>query len=165
MGLVLHSVADDLSRTGPRRRSEAAIALFVRWGPAREREVLAQWNVKWQSFSLVGGGREAGETFRECCLREVEEELHLRSEVDFRIAAEPLAPGCDYRARSKSAGVETDYVFEVFPASLATLAAATLVGRDALNRWLSEGEVRQGITSNGAPIADQVVRILQLYPA
>ena len=53
------------------RFSEAALALITRVNAQGETEYLTQWNEKWQAYSLIGGHHEEGESFRECCIREI----------------------------------------------------------------------------------------------
>jgi len=36
---------------------------------------LVQWNENWNAYSLIGGHLETGESFRECCEREIMEAL------------------------------------------------------------------------------------------
>ena len=145
------------------RRAEAAFAMFTRRNSRNEREMLAQWNLPWQRYSLIGGRREVGESFRECCVREIEEELGLRSGVDFQVAAESLGPRCEYRAYSLRQSVETYYVFEVFIATIESASSLALVARDERNRWLTDHEVRLGATEDGFAIAEQTGRILRLH--
>lgn len=56
------------------RLSEAAVALIRREhdGPTLW---LAQWNQNWRTYTFVGGHRWPEETFRECLVRELGEEL------------------------------------------------------------------------------------------
>jgi 8-oxo-dGTP pyrophosphatase MutT (NUDIX family) len=48
---------------------------------------LAQWNPKWGAYHFVGGHKRPEETFRECLVREIGEELHLCEGLDYRIAS------------------------------------------------------------------------------
>lgn len=145
------------------RRAEAAFALFTLRDSYSRREVLTQWNLPWQRYSLIGGRREVGESFRDCCVREIEEELGLRREVDFQVAATSLVPRCEYRAHSQRRAEETYYVFEVFRATMESASALALVTQDKRNRWLTEHEVQFGATKDGAAVAGQAGRILRLY--
>ena len=67
------------------RLSEGGIALFQR-AVRGKRQWLAQWNENWQAFFFVGGHRQESETFRQCVIREIEEELDLAGS-DFTVAA------------------------------------------------------------------------------
>ena len=116
MGLVVGIQVSIHRETGDRtmRVSEAALALITRVNAQSETEYLTQWNETWHAYSLIGGHVEAGESFRECCVQEVEEELELRSEIDFRLASEAMGPINEYDEVSKAAGVLTNYRIQVF---------------------------------------------------
>ena len=83
----------------PLRRSEGGIALIQRT-VAGKREWLAQWNENWRAFFFIGGHRREDETFRECVVREIEEELGL-AVSEFTVALQP-AHHLEYRARLRS---------------------------------------------------------------
>jgi 8-oxo-dGTP pyrophosphatase MutT (NUDIX family) len=142
------------------RISEAGLALFHRQGPAGT-EYLTQWSDAWQSYSLIGGHVEPGESFRACCVREIAEELELTPDVDFRVAADPLRPLCEYTAMSKAAGVETRYRVELYAAELLTRAAEAKVNANAANRWLTEAEIRRHVCADGKEISIQVETVLE----
>src|SRR5262249_10543528 len=103
---------------GVMRTSTAAMAL-IRRESAGGPEWLTQWNEGWQSFHLVGGHRAEGESFRECCARELSEELGLCAGADVRLGDAPAAH-LEHVAFSRSAGVETAYTVELFDAELIT---------------------------------------------
>ncbi len=112
---------------------------------------------------MVGGHVEPGESFRACCVREMAEELNLRMETDFRVDPEAIAPVCEYRAVSGSAGVETLYRVLLFSAELITPEAEVRVNADPANRWLTEVEIRHLATSaDRKPVAAQVRTVLAL---
>jgi len=143
------------------RVSEAGLALIQRLGPGGVPEYLTQWNEKWQRFSLVGGHREPAESFRECCAREVMEELELVAGRDFRVAPEPIVPMVQYQAVSGSAGVETLYCVQLFVTELLTPEASAQVIANPLNRWVSEPEIRRHSTApDRKPISTQVETVL-----
>lgn len=145
------------------RVSEAGLALIRRTGPGGTPEYLTQWNDKWQRFSLIGGHREPGESFRACCAREVTEELELTAGTDFRVAPEPVVPVCEYRALSGSAGVETQYRVALFEVELLTPEAIAKVDADPGNRWVREPEVRRHFTfTDRRAVAAQVETVLTL---
>src|SRR5580692_8912597 len=121
------------------RTSVAALALFRRAAPGGGVEYLAQWHQRWQAFHFIGGHREAGESFRDCCVRETVEELGLVEGQHFRVAAEPRAH-LEYVAHSVGSGAETAYTMEVFDTELLGDGAA-LVAANPANRWLSDADV------------------------
>ena len=52
---------------------------------------LARWSRSWQRFHLVGGHKRPEESFRECLVREISEELGLTEHADYEMAAESTA--------------------------------------------------------------------------
>jgi 8-oxo-dGTP pyrophosphatase MutT (NUDIX family) len=141
------------------RTSVAAVALFRRAAAEGGVEYLAQWNDTWGAFNFVAGHRE-DESFHDCCVREIGEELNLVEGRDFRLAAEPVA--ClRYAAWSESAKAETDYTFALFDADLLGEAAA-VVEREPNNRWLGERDIRDGRCGDGRPVSPTMLRILSL---
>jgi 8-oxo-dGTP pyrophosphatase MutT (NUDIX family) len=144
------------------RVSEAALALFKRLGVDGIQEYLTQWNVAWQMFALVGGHIEPGESFHRCCVREVEEELHLIGDVDFAVGPRPLMPKCEYTAISGSAGVATRYYVELFPAEFLTPEAEAKVNNNPANLWLTESEIRRLFTTKNKPVSAQVDTVLKM---
>lgn len=137
------------------RISEAALALITRVNARCETEYLTQWNEKWQAYSLIGGHRDEGESFRECCMREVEEELGLKRDVDFILAEAPIGPPLQFTGFSRSAQVETKFVFELFQATL----LRPIIRFDECH-WVTCSEAKCGSTTDGREIADQVFRIM-----
>jgi hypothetical protein len=144
------------------RISQASLALIERTGPGGATEYLTQWNDRWQAYSLIGGHIESGESYRDCCIREVAEELGLAPEVDFRVAPQPLGARCQYTALSQSAGVPTEYQIEIFATELLLPAAVATVSANPHNRWSSLADIQRGSTADGRTIAQQVVRVLGL---
>jgi len=145
------------------RISQAGLAMFKRLGPGSVVEYLTQWNDNWQMFSLLGGHREPDESFRQCCVREVAEELELTPDIDFRVGIEPLQSLREYTAMSKAAGVETRYRVELFAVELLNRDAVAKVDANVANRWLTETDIRRHTTKEGQPIAAQVEIVLQLF--
>lgn len=139
------------------RRASAAFAWIERPSPEGPR-VLTQWNRKWQAFNLIGGQREAGESFRECALREIVEELGV-SATQFDVSAEPIAQ-LDFSAYSVPLGDTTAYTMALFRAALADAAAVSLVDENPQNRWLSREELAAGTTADGRQISEVAVRFL-----
>ncbi len=142
------------------RVSEAALALITRVNAQGETEYLTQWNEKWQACSLIGGHREQSESFWECCNREMEEELRLKREVDFRVASVGLSSRLEYVATSQAAGVATLYRIELFSAAILTIAAIAIIDGNADNCWVTTSEIGCGTTASGRPVAEQVGRVL-----
>lgn len=140
------------------RQSIAAVAL-IRKSEERATLWLARWNRKWRCYSFVGGHKEPEETFRECVLREVGEELGLHENGDFTVAPQPVAH-LEYAAWSESAQAETAYTIELFDADLTSDAARRRVNADAECRWLTEAEVRARQCSDGRPVSETMERLL-----
>jgi 8-oxo-dGTP pyrophosphatase MutT (NUDIX family) len=74
-------------------------------------------NEHWQRYSFVGGHKRPDESFRDCMIREIAEELLLGEGRDFLVADRPLAR-LEYTAWSQSAGQETRYTIELFQVQL-----------------------------------------------
>jgi 8-oxo-dGTP pyrophosphatase MutT (NUDIX family) len=144
------------------RISEAAFALITRVNAQGEAEYLTQWNEKWHAYSMIGGHREEGESFRECCIREVQEELGLVPGSDIHIADTPLRPADEFTEFSQSTQVQTRYSFELFAVEKLSAASMVTVDANRQNRWLTEKEIRELNTKEGQPVAAQVVRVLSL---
>jgi hypothetical protein len=133
------------------RRSEAAVALI-----RRERDGqtswLAQWNPRWQAYHFVSGRRHPGESFRECLVREILEELHLGEGADYAVAAGPPRH-LEYTAWSEGARAETRYTMELFEVVLADDQARQRVDADPRNRWLGEAEIRSRRCVDGKAVS------------
>jgi hypothetical protein len=142
------------------RTSVAAFALFRRASLAGFVEYLAQWNEGWHAFHLVGGHKRENESFRDCCVREVFEELGLVEGRDVRVAPERRCH-LRYVHWSERAQADTDYTVELFDAELLSPAAAS-VECDANNRWLTESAVRAGRCRDGRAVSATMLRILTL---
>lgn len=143
------------------RVSRAGLACITRMG-ASGPEYLTQWSEKWQMFSLVGGHVEDGETFRECCVREIEEELELKPGLGFRVAEQPVRPRLEYVAMSGGAKVETQYVVELYEVELLGSVALDAVQANPANRWLTRDEIEARLTYDGQPISAQVQTVFTL---
>lgn len=140
------------------RRSVAAFAL-IRQSTDGRRHWLAQWNRRWQAYNFVGGHKRDPETFRDCVVREIGEELGLRPDVDFMTDPEAIAH-YEYSAFSRPSEEETEYIIEVFAAEVAGPEAFEKVTRDPNNRWLSEAEIRAGRCDDGRPVSETMKTIL-----
>jgi 8-oxo-dGTP pyrophosphatase MutT (NUDIX family) len=141
------------------RSSVAAFALFRRAAPGGEVEYLTQWNEAWNAYHLVGGHKE-DESFRDCCVREIVEELGMTEGHDFTVAAKPQSR-LHYIHWSERARTETDYTVELFEAELLGDASRT-VSADPSNRWLSESDIRAGRCHDGRAVSPTMIRILSL---
>jgi 8-oxo-dGTP pyrophosphatase MutT (NUDIX family) len=137
------------------RTSIAAFALIRRQQDGRT-QYLARWNENWRRFHFVGGHKDEEESFCQCLVREVQEEMGLCPDRDFQVAAEPLAH-LEYPAFSESAGVQTTYTVELFPVNLLVPDPAL---RDDRLRWLSEVEIRTGNCADGQPVSEAMHRVL-----
>jgi tetratricopeptide (TPR) repeat protein len=142
------------------RTSVSALALFRRSAPAGRVEYLAQWNEGWHAFHFIGGHKRDSESFCDCCVREVSEELGLLEGRDFRIASE-RRNHLRYIHWSERAQTDTAYTVELFDAELLPPAAAS-VESDANNRWLTESDIRAGRCRDGRAVSPTMLRILSL---
>jgi 8-oxo-dGTP pyrophosphatase MutT (NUDIX family) len=132
------------------RKSEAALAVIRRARDSGSRW-LALWNAKWDAFHFVGGHRHPGETFRECMVREISEELGLRDGTDCRVEPAPLAH-LDYTAWSNHARVDTEYAMELFAVELFEHAERSLDSNPSV-RWLTDDEIRLERCQDGRPVS------------
>jgi 8-oxo-dGTP pyrophosphatase MutT (NUDIX family) len=144
---------------GGMRRSEGAWALITRrFG--QEDCWLARWNPRWVRYSFVGGHRHPGETFRDCIVREVCEELNLANGKDYTIAEpEPLTRFV-YNAWSRSAGCETRYEMELFGLVLCDRMSNLLTHRPI--RWLTRAEVDAMQAADGKQVSETMKHVLEL---
>ena len=142
------------------RQSVAALAL-IRSRKEGHTLWLARWNRHWQSYSFVGGHEHPEESFRECVVREVGEELGLSEGTGFAVASQPQAH-LEYTAWSESAQAETAYVIEIFDVELLGTAARDAVDADPQNRWVTEAEIRSQRSADGEPISATMERLLSM---
>ncbi len=140
------------------RQSTASVALIRRVEQARTLW-LAQWNSRWNHFHFVSGHKYPTESFRECLVRELGEELGLREQTDFVISDEAPTP-IEFQEWSLSARAETRYVMELFNVALCPTPAVEAIDRDPLNRWLTEAEIRRGVSADGRPVSPTMIRLL-----
>jgi ADP-ribose pyrophosphatase YjhB (NUDIX family) len=141
------------------RQSEAAVAV-IRRKEEGETLWLAQWNPKWGAFHFVGGHKRPSESFRECVIREIGEELVLRYERDFRI--ESKAPmHIEFNAFSEGSRTDTHYIMELFGVDLVSEDACLNVDEGPQNRWLTASEIRGGRTGDARPISPTMKRLLE----
>ncbi len=138
------------------RQSEAAVALIRRIQDGQTLW-LAQWNPKWRRFHFVSGHRRPDETFRQCLVREVAEELELAEGADYQVSPAPPIH-LEFAEFSESTQTETCYIMELFAVELDS-AAYSNVGRNAENRWLTEAEIQAGQTHDGQPVSATMKRL------
>ena len=138
------------------RKSEASLALIIRT-VAGQTEFLCQFHEKTRGYFLVGGHREEGESFRDCVIREIQEELSLTPQ-DFTVKAQPWNV-LQFQARSSSTKLDTDYYIQLFEVTITTAALAT-VESDSRNAWLSADEIRDESFHKGRRISSDMRRIL-----
>lgn len=139
------------------RRSIASLALLAR-RRADETEYLAQWNADWSAFHFIGGHKLDDESFRECLVREIGEELGLSPE-GFSIGADPTAH-LEFVAISRRAGAETDYTIELFEVELHAAPVSDEIERRPENAWLSQSEIAAGATRDGRAISPTMPLVL-----
>ncbi len=140
------------------RQSIGAVAL-IRRQRGGQTEWLARWNDKWQCYHFVSGHRRPNESFRQCLLREVGEELRLREGEDFAVGTEPLAR-FQYPGWSGSAQAETLYTTELFEVELTGEGTPQAVEADPRNRWLTEAEIRARACEGGQPVSGTMALLL-----
>jgi 8-oxo-dGTP pyrophosphatase MutT (NUDIX family) len=142
------------------RHSEGSLAYIARRRQGQV-ELLTQWSDSWRAFHLVGGHRHLGENFHECVVREVMEELGLHVGVDFQAADQPLAH-LEFIGWSESARVETAYTLEIFRVELLGEAVEQQVATCPQNRWLTQGELRAAVCTDGKRVSPSLSRILEM---
>jgi 8-oxo-dGTP pyrophosphatase MutT (NUDIX family) len=143
---------------GKLRQSEGGIALIQR-SVGGHREWLAQWNENWGQFFFIGGHRRGSESFRDCVIREIGEELGLPA-AEFTVGAK-VAHHLKYPAISGSADELTEYTMELFDAQLKP-SAQEAVERSSRNKWLSEAEIRRLEANDARPVSVTMMLLLSL---
>lgn len=141
------------------RRSLAGLALIQREA-SEHTSYLVQWNANWQRFSLVGGHKHDDESFRECLIRELFEELGLHVESDLQVSDQPITRA-EYTCWSESARQDTCYELELFDVTVLTPVAMQQIDDNRLNRWVNLAEIGSGRCNDGRPIDGSVVRLLR----
>ncbi|MBL8826954.1 MAG: NUDIX hydrolase [Planctomycetaceae bacterium] len=124
-----------------------------------QRVYLANWNEKWHAWSWVGGHKRDDESFRECVVREVHEELGLDPATDYTVAERELKR-LDNVAMSASAGAVTNYVLVWFAVQLAPAAIARLADNTQV-RWLTEREIIDLHTADGQPVSSTMLKLIE----
>lgn len=140
------------------RESVASLALIARQ-QSGETEWLVQWNDNWKRYALIGGHKHDDETFRQCLVREINEELGLREGVDV-VIDEKSVTRAHYTAWSHGAGEVTAYTIDLYDVELIGTGPAK-VAADPSNRWLTVDEIQRQETADGKPVSDTVLRLLK----
>jgi ferredoxin-NADP reductase len=140
------------------RRSEASWALITRRDGPEDRW-LARWNAHWARYNFVGGHRHDGESYRDCLVREIVEELGLMERRDYTICQPAPFAHMTYNAWSMSAARDTSYEIEVFGVSLADTTARFTTQRPV--RWLARAEIESLQCANGKPVSGTMRRVLE----
>jgi 8-oxo-dGTP pyrophosphatase MutT (NUDIX family) len=144
--------------SGPLRKSEGGIALIERTDSGK-RQWLSQWNENWKAFFFIGGHRDGSETFRECVIREIEEELGL-TPAECPVAASP-AQHFEYRALSRNTNELAAYTIEMFNAQ-PTPRGLEKIANNPMNKWLDEDEIRRMEAHDARLISVTICVLLQL---
>jgi 8-oxo-dGTP pyrophosphatase MutT (NUDIX family) len=142
------------------RTSVAALALITR-SRSEQTEWLAQWNERWGCYSFVGGHKRDHESFRECVVREIAEELHLEHGIDFGVSPEATFH-FEYEAYSRGFGQQTQYTVELFSVELKNAAAHGKVDADPHNRWLSPANIRDEAAEDERPVSPTMGQLLRM---
>jgi 8-oxo-dGTP pyrophosphatase MutT (NUDIX family) len=140
------------------RQSFAAIALIHRVEKG-QRHWLAQWNAKWGAYHFVGGHKRPAETFRECLVREVAEELGLGQGADYQVSSAPPIH-LEFTDFSESTQAQTCYIMELFGVELSS-GAHPKVESNRENRWLTEAEIQAGQTRDRQAVSRTMSRLLE----
>ena len=143
------------------RQSLAAVAVIRREADG-ETVWLAQWNPHWHRFNFVAGHKRGDESYRECMVRELGEELGLAEGCHFALPAEPAAH-VEFTDWSQSAQEQTAYTMELFDVRLSD-EACRIVDADSRNRWLTEAEIRARACRDGKPVSDTMEQLLGRLP-
>ena len=147
----------DKSSVEALRVSTASVALISRESQSGSRLWLAQWNSHWQAYNFISGHVEEGETFRECLMREIEEELGLHNESDYSLPDSPdsILEFDETSARTSSL---THYVLALFTVTLIGECALERIALNPRNRWLNESEIEAGVASDGKAVSDLMAK-------
>jgi 8-oxo-dGTP pyrophosphatase MutT (NUDIX family) len=140
------------------RESEAAVAI-IRSGEACQPAWLARWNDRWQAYHFVAGHRRSDETFRQCLIRELGEELRLAETTDYQAPRQPITT-VEFVGFSERAQVETRYKMLPFHVEL-TETARSVVGNQSEVRWLSLSEIIKGQSNDGQRVSPTMRRLIE----
>jgi 8-oxo-dGTP pyrophosphatase MutT (NUDIX family) len=146
------------SETDSRRESISAFAIICRQDQGRT-VFLTQWNLHWRALNLVGGKKRPEESFQQCVVREIQEELRLSPGEDFTLVDQrPLR--MEFEAFSDGAWELTAYTMEVFRIVLSGEEVLARIAANADNRWVTESEILGGRCTDGTRISPTVARIV-----
>jgi 8-oxo-dGTP pyrophosphatase MutT (NUDIX family) len=148
------------SEPSPKRQSVAAFALIQRQEQGQTL-YLAQWNLHWRALNLVGGHKRLEESFRECLVREVGEELGLALGGDYEIRDQPPLR-LEFDAFSDGAWELTSYTLEIFPVVLNENSALAKIASNPDNRWVTEAEALAGRCNDSTRISPTMTRVLTI---
>lgn len=137
-------------KTQPTRLSHGSLALITILD-GKQHLWLGQWNDSWEAINFVGGHREHGESYRDCLIREITEELGLLLTRDFRVPAEPTK-AIEYTAVSKRTDEWTRYHLMLYSVAL-TAGVSERLSEDPRNHWLTEQHVDVLETDSGMPVS------------
>lgn len=150
---------NDINNMIYERRSIAACAIIT----DQRNEItvwLVQWNKKWKNYHLIGGHKRPEESFRECLIREINEELGLQeNDNSFLVAQEPVAH-VEYTAWSASSQIQTLYTTELYHVQLISEIARNQVNSNPCNRWTTEAEIHRLRCVDGQPISEATSLLL-----
>lgn len=144
------------------RESQGAFAVIRRM-IGDEQEWLVQWNSRWNCYNFVGGHREEGESFFECLVREIREELGLHVGTDYDVEPQPCCK-LEYVARSERAKEDTAYKMQLFLITLNSSAEST-VTQSVENTWINRSEVNAQVTRNEQAVSGQIGQWLEAITA
>jgi 8-oxo-dGTP pyrophosphatase MutT (NUDIX family) len=155
-------MSDEAGQIGglEKRRSVAAMALVQRQEKGRTL-YLAQWNLNWRALNLVGGHKRPDESFRECLVREIGEELGLALGDDYLLSDEPPLR-LEFDAFSDGAWGPTSYEMEIFPVVLTVDSVLEKIAGNPDNRWVTEDEILAGRCNDSTRVSPTMTRILMM---
>jgi len=141
-------------------RESVAAAALIREDRGGDTWWLARWSRSWQCYHLVGGHKHDDESFRQCLVREIGEELGLQEHDDFMLSEEPAAH-LEFVAWSEGAKEETAYTTKLFDFQFRCGAARAKVDERPKTRSVCEAEIRDGRCNDGNPISHTMGLILR----
>jgi 8-oxo-dGTP pyrophosphatase MutT (NUDIX family) len=145
----------------PTRMSLGSFALIARRGDDGELRWLARWNTHWNQYNFVGGHVHKDETFLQCLVRELVEELALNEGEDYVVLTPRPLRRFEYTDWSASARQQTRYILELFAVRLAPSVHYERMATRKPLCWLSRAEIEAGhCDGSGDLISDTMKRIL-----
>ncbi len=140
------------------RNSVAAIAL-IQQEENNQTTWLSRWNPTWNGFSFVSGQQSNGESFRDCLIRELTEELGLEPDADFLVAQKPHS-NWEYTAFADGTRVKTAFTMELYDVELTGDFSHDKIASDTDNRWLLPAEIQAAATTDGHPVSGTMALLL-----